>query len=122
MILDICIWFIREHEFTCNSTFGGVTHGIGIDLEWGVGHHLTSKADQDLVSSKVIWDVGHSECAISIVHNVWVGISTVWSLYRKFRQYDLLMQYSFINQIHTSDKTNPRIFSFVKCRYMYMYF
>lgn len=99
MILDICIWFIREHEFTCNSTFGGVTHRIGIDLEWGVGHHLTSKADQDLVSSKVIWDVGHSECAISIVHNVWVGISTVWSLYRKFREYDLLMQYSFINQI-----------------------
>lgn len=99
MILDICIWFIREHEFTCNSTFGGVTHRIGIDLEWGVGHHLTSKADQDLVSSKVIWDVGHSECAISIVHNVWVGISTVWSLYIKFREYDLLMQYSFINQI-----------------------
>lgn len=91
MILDICIWFIREYEFICNFIFGGVIYGIGIDFEWGVGYYLIFKVDQDFVSFKVIWDVGYSECVIFIVYNVWVGISIVWFLYRKFREYDLLM-------------------------------
>ena len=84
---------------TCDSTLGGITHGVGIDLEGGVGHHLTSEADQDLIGAQVVWDVGHGEGSVAIVNDVGVGIGTVGSLWKVSKKYDWLLEQRMDSEI-----------------------
>ena len=84
---------------TCDSTLGGITHGVGIDLEGSVGHHLTSEADQDLIGAQVVWDVGHGEGSVTIVNDVGVGIGTVGSLWKVSKKYDWLLEQRMDSEI-----------------------